>query len=255
MQFLEVAGPKVDENDVLLPGNISETSSESENIRIMENLSNKLTTYKILGLEPGEKYALQLGTKTGNVPTNRPIYDILLTRPLPLKGLRIDDIATNSCVVHWLQPSQHTCLKGFQIVVTSAADGKTIKEVAVPKLAKQFTVFGLMPGADYHVILTALCSAEEKRRTESAPVEEYLTTYLEKVKSFRQDGATEGSIVVRSVIVIRIYDSSISKIHICLLVTGGMEQPLAKNSNTFSPLPHIPRNVICLRCRTLIRRL
>lgn len=71
------------------------------------------------------------------------------------------------------------------------------KEVAVPRMAKQFTVLGLSPGTDYDIILTSLCSAEEKRRTESAPVEAYLTTFLEKVKSFRQDGASESCIVVR----------------------------------------------------------
>jgi hypothetical protein len=41
--------------------------------RKVENLSYKLTTYTILGLEPGESYKITLGTKTGTVNT-RCIY-------------------------------------------------------------------------------------------------------------------------------------------------------------------------------------
>ncbi len=37
--------------------------------RQMENLSHKLTSYTILGLDPGELYAVELATKTGNVHT------------------------------------------------------------------------------------------------------------------------------------------------------------------------------------------
>jgi hypothetical protein len=36
-----------------------------QNVRVMENISSKLTTYTILGLEPGESYKIELGTKTG----------------------------------------------------------------------------------------------------------------------------------------------------------------------------------------------
>ena len=50
-------------------------------------ISHKLTTYTILGLDPGEKYRIVLGTKTGNVNTRQSIEDIILTRPLPPKGM------------------------------------------------------------------------------------------------------------------------------------------------------------------------
>jgi len=42
-------------------------------VRVMENISSNLTTYAILGLEPGESYKIELGTKTGNVPTRQSI--------------------------------------------------------------------------------------------------------------------------------------------------------------------------------------
>ena len=42
-------------------------------VRVMENISSNLTTYAILGLEPGESYKIELGMKTGNVPTRQSI--------------------------------------------------------------------------------------------------------------------------------------------------------------------------------------
>ena len=54
-------------------------------IRTIE-ISHKVTTYTILGLDPGEKYRIVLGTKTGNVETRQKIEDVILTRPLPPKG-------------------------------------------------------------------------------------------------------------------------------------------------------------------------
>lgn len=56
--------------------------------RVMENLSSKLTTYTILGLEPGESYQIELGTKTGNVCTRQSIRDIILTKPETPKNVR-----------------------------------------------------------------------------------------------------------------------------------------------------------------------
>jgi hypothetical protein len=51
-----------------------------QNVRVMENISSKLTTYTILGLEPGESYKIELGTKTGTVSTRQSIADLILTR-------------------------------------------------------------------------------------------------------------------------------------------------------------------------------
>ena len=153
--------------------------------RVMENLSSKLTTYTILGLEPGESYQvsfsssmclksynvfersffivkqtsflerstqngnsylqIELGTKTGNVVTRQAIKDIILTRPEKPKNVRVTDMSTNSCLLAWVLPSGHSCLKGFQIHV-KGADGKTFKDLAVSKNVKSFPIQGLSPG-------------------------------------------------------------------------------------------------------------
>ena len=81
----------------------------------MENISSKLTTYTILGLEPGESYKIELGTKTGTVSTRQSISDLILTRPLAPKGVRVTDVTTNSCMLAWLLPTGHSSLRGFQV--------------------------------------------------------------------------------------------------------------------------------------------
>ena len=154
----------------------------------MENLSHKLTNYIIMGLEPGEKYALQLGTKTGNVSTNKPVYDILLTRPHPLKGVRVESITSNSCVVHWFRPSNHGCLKGFQIQVKSVSDGKIFKDVSIPRTAKQFTVLGLSPGHDYDVTLTSLLFGGGKTKEREFSRRSFLDHDVGKGKKFLAGG-------------------------------------------------------------------
>ena len=81
----------------------------------MENISSKLTTYTILGLEPGESYKIELGTKTGTVSTRQSIADLILTRPIAPKGVRVTDVTTNSCMLAWLLPTGHSSLRGFQV--------------------------------------------------------------------------------------------------------------------------------------------
>ena len=168
-----------------------------ENVRIMENLSNKLTSYTIVGLEPGEKYALELATKTGAVPTNRPIYDLVLTRPQPPRDLRSESVTSNSFVVYWIPPSKNSCLKGFQVQIKSASDSKIFKDVSVPKMSKQFTVLGVNPGSDYDVILTSLCSTKEERRSESEAVQMEVTTRLETVRNLKLEESTTDSLNVK----------------------------------------------------------
>lgn len=86
--------------------------------RYIENLSNKLTEYTIPGLEPGERYRIELGTKTGTEATLSPITEIIMTKPLPVKGVKVVDITPYSAVVKWQELDGHSCLKGFQIIVT-----------------------------------------------------------------------------------------------------------------------------------------
>lgn len=166
------------------------------NVRVMD-LSHKLTTYQILGLEPGEKYRIELGTKTGTVSTRQPIQDIILTCPLPPRGLRVSEVSSTSCLVSWLLPeSHHSCLRGFQIQIRMS-DGRIFKDVAVTKLTKSFTVRGLQQCQDYDIAVTALCVAENSRRTESDVSLVNLTTLPEKVRNLRLDNATPNSITLK----------------------------------------------------------
>jgi hypothetical protein len=56
----------------------------------------------------------------------------------------------------------------IQIHIKSS-DGKTFKDVAVTRASKSFVILGLGAGLDYDVSLTALCVAEDGKRTESEP--------------------------------------------------------------------------------------
>ena len=40
-----------------------------------------------MGLDPGDSYSVELGTKTGNVSTRQAISEHVMTRPLPVEGL------------------------------------------------------------------------------------------------------------------------------------------------------------------------
>lgn len=167
-----------------------------QNIRIMENISSKLTTYTILGLEPGECYKIELGTKTGNVSTRQSISDLILTRPLPPKGVRVTDVTTNSLVLAWLTPTGHSSLRGFQICI-KGADGKTFKDMAVTRASKSFVILGLGPGLDYDISIVSLCVIEDGKRTESDPELISATTLPEKVRNLRLDNATANSLTLK----------------------------------------------------------
>ena len=65
----------------------------------MENLSYKLTTYTIMGLDPGDRFRVELGTVTGNVETRCPIEDVILTHPKQVSGLTLSEITHNSLVI------------------------------------------------------------------------------------------------------------------------------------------------------------
>ena len=120
--------------------------------------SSKLTTYTILGLEPGESYKIELGTKTGNVSTRQSITDLILTRPLAPKSVRVEDVTSNSCVLAWAILSGHSSLRGFQIHVKTG-DGRMVKDVAVTRMSKSFVIQGLGPGES---ILLIYCKLVEE---------------------------------------------------------------------------------------------
>ena len=160
------------------------TSTNSKDLMIP--LSNKLTTYTILGLDPGELYAIELGTKPGGVLTRQLIHDLILTKPMPPRNVHITGITTNSCVLNWIAPPvENTCLKEFQIEIKLDS---TVKEMfAVSKIKNKFTVFGsnkitvfgLSSGKDYDISIKSVCEAEGNRRTESVPIQVSVTTELE----------------------------------------------------------------------------
>ena len=174
---------------------VANEHSVSTPIRVVHYLSPKLTTYTILGLEPGEKYAIELGTMTGEVMTRQTISDIILTKPLPPSNAYASDITTSSCHMNWGIPKLHTCLKGFQIKAT--INSEIIMDITVPKTCSSFSVTGLNPGKDYDIEMKSLCTAEEDRRTDSDPVQVNITTNLEKVVNLELHEATSNSICVK----------------------------------------------------------
>ena len=149
-QFLRLSSAiSYESNDTTLVDLLDGTPDNTrQNVRVMENISSKLTTYTILGLEPGESYKIELGTKTGTVSTRQSISDLILTRPLAPKGVRVTDVSINSCMLAWLIPTGHSSLRGFQIHIKSS-DGKTFKDVAVTRASKSFVILGLGPGKQY----------------------------------------------------------------------------------------------------------
>lgn len=188
----------------IIPYNVSAIQMEMENIpeeisnpvHTVYNLNNKLQTYIILGLEPGEKYEIQLGTETGGVSTRQCISDIILTRPMPPKNVSKSNVTTKSCVLHWQAPDSHSCLKGFQIVVKLHSD--IINSIAVMKTSTKYEVKGLSPGKDYVIFISSLCAEKiENRKTESIPVEVSVTTGLEKIRNLQLDTATTDSLTVK----------------------------------------------------------
>lgn len=164
-------------------------------MRIMDNLSYKLTTYTILGLEPGEKYRIELFTKTGNVTTRQSIQDIILTCPMPPRAVRVSDVTASSCVVSWLPPNGHPCLRGYLLQIRTG-DGKIFKDVAVTKASKSFLVRSLSSCQDYDIFVTALCLAEDGRKTESEPSSVTVTTLPEKIKNLHLENATPNSLSI-----------------------------------------------------------
>ena len=164
-------------------------------VRVVQNLNNKLTSYTILGLQPGEQYAIELGTITGAVSTRQTIRDIIMTKPMPPDNVCASNITTTSCKVSWSLPGGHSCLKGFQIKVK--LDSETVNNVTVPKTNTYFTINSLNPGRDYDIYVTSLCTTKENARTESDAEQVAITTSLESVMNLTLESATSDSISIK----------------------------------------------------------
>ena len=65
------------------------------------------------------------------------------------------------------------------------------------RASKSFVVLGLGPGLDYDISLTALCVAEDGKRTESDATMISTTTQPEKIRSLRLDNATANSLTIK----------------------------------------------------------
>ena len=84
-------------------------------------------------MDPGEKYKIELGTKTGTETTRAPISEVIMTKPMAVKGIMVNDITPTAGVLHWLDLDGHPCLKGFQIII-STGDGKVSWIVVIRNL-------------------------------------------------------------------------------------------------------------------------
>ena len=85
----------------------------------------------------------------------------------------------------------------FLQIHIKSPDGKTFKDVAVTRASKSFVILGLAPGLDYDISLTALCVAEDGKRTESDSTMISMTTLPEKIRNLRLDNATANSITIK----------------------------------------------------------
>ncbi|QQP57419.1 Uncharacterized protein FKW44_002400 [Caligus rogercresseyi] len=135
-----------------LPGQIPEDLMSQQlsfirTTRKIENLSFKLNSYTILGLDPGELYKVELGTKTGNVNTRQSIKDSVLTKPSPWREC--------SCPTWAKTLAFSVGYIGYQIKVERFTDSKLIRVLVVKRTEKLFKIVGLTPGIDYTLIIEA----------------------------------------------------------------------------------------------------
>ncbi|XP_071750062.1 receptor-type tyrosine-protein phosphatase beta-like [Lepeophtheirus salmonis] len=171
----------------VLDENISRQLSFQRSTRKIENLSFKLTSYTILGLDPGELYRVELGTKTGNVHTRQYIQDTLLTKPHPVEGMLVSNVSEDSCLLSWIHSEEgHSHLKGYQITVERFSDSKVIRVLVVKRSEKLFKIVGLTPSLDYTLRIEVLCS-HENLKTESSSNEAWVTTLPDPPKDLHTD--------------------------------------------------------------------
>ncbi|CAB4068022.1 unnamed protein product [Lepeophtheirus salmonis] len=171
----------------VLDENISRQLSFQRSTRKIENLSFKLTSYTILGLDPGELYRVELGTKTGNVHTRQYIQDTLLTKPHPVEGMLVSNVSEDSCLLSWIHSEEgHSHLKGYQITVERFSDSKVLRVLVVKRSEKLFKIVGLTPSLDYTLRIEVLCS-HENLKTESSSNEAWVTTLPDPPKDLHTD--------------------------------------------------------------------
>ncbi len=163
-------------------------------MRRIENLSNKLTSFTVLGLDPADSYKVELGTKTGDVDTRQTIMEEVMTKPEAVVGLHTSEETQSSCTFRWLKPEDQPCLKGFQIEIL--ADSKSVDNFAVGNKKVSYTASKLQPATDYVVTVTSV-AMWKSRKEESEPAEAKFTTLPEPLRNFRMDYTATSSVVVK----------------------------------------------------------
>ncbi|CAB4068164.1 unnamed protein product [Lepeophtheirus salmonis] len=171
----------------ILEENISRQSSFQRSTRKIENLTFQLTSYTILGLDPGELYRIELGTKTGNVQTRQYIQDTFLTKPKSVEGMLVSSVNEDSCLLSWIHSEEgQSHLKGYQITVERFSDSKIMRVLVVKRSKKLFKIAELTPSLDYTLRIEVLCS-HENLKTVSASNEAWVTTLPNPPKDLHTD--------------------------------------------------------------------
>ena len=91
-------------------------------------LSNLLTDRKISGLSPGETYGIVLKTKTGGRFTRRPIFETVMTKPMAVESLTVEEVTPTNAILKWVAPEGHKKLRAFRLLISSF-DNKIKREL------------------------------------------------------------------------------------------------------------------------------
>ena len=80
-------------------------------------LSALLTNHTVAGLSPGEAYGLRLATLTGARITKQPLWEAVVTKPLPPSAVQVERVTQDLVVASWLGPARHSRLRGYELSV------------------------------------------------------------------------------------------------------------------------------------------
>ena len=109
----------------------------------------------------------------------------------------MSDVTTSSCLVSWVHPEGHPCLKGFQIQILHP-DGKIYNDFACLKYATKHEIKDLQSCQDYEINIKTLCKIPENGRgTESDDSWAYLTTLPENIKNLKEENSGPHSLTVK----------------------------------------------------------
>ena len=125
-----------------------------------------------------------------------------MTKPKMPKGLRVSDVDSTSCKIHWLHPEKHhSCLKSYQIKIRSA-DNKFSHDVTPLRQATSWNIrHGMLQQCmDYDITVSTLCvkgTDSGSIKTESDAANYSFTTPPESVKNLKLENSTPNSLTVK----------------------------------------------------------